>query len=754
MGNYEQLKQAVSNVIKTNGTQAITGQVLQNTLLTMINSLGGNYQFVGIAATNTNPGTPDQNVFYIAGEGTYTNFANISVNMGELAVLKWNGAWSKQTVKVGLPPNELNISTLYPANGEGGTNKYTLAGAIAQVPLEYRTNVGLKITFINNDTTKPETWVYNGGTFTTSTNWTQGSGSGGNKILDWNTDVETTRKQVVLQERKAGMQISYLNPDKGWVNEQYIGTTFTDTEWAKDSNWNEIATKDGYEEAIENIKVTPSMTTFMDGNVESIFDNIENSQLIAENSKLSANMVNMTWDIISGSNRIYKIPIDGTKNIYYNKNFTTDYPQMYELDRKGNFLGKRSFSRYSNVSAPKAGAEAKFIVFELEETFKPSEFWMSYVDLSSLGTTPQYNVGYNLFYRNNWKSAAEQMIASLMKGYFLPILYEKTARYSVQQNNIAKIIIGRYSAGVQVVFAKGYIYILKSIPVNTIGAESAQAPDYIINALDKEQSNSSMWGYFNVLAIDKDGNIAPINDTLIKVRFGNQTEVVIRENTNHIYVIGDSLSDTTFSNYSMSYIAKLKAMYAKIFNFVSYIALFGYTTLQEYQVLQSFYNFTIDVNYGQNNNWQNRIENYQVTADRFKGFSIYIGTNDIVRQTDLATFKSTYTDMINYIKEKFTEANIFVIVPPKCNKKANAIDYCNAIKNICDTNSIGYVDLSVIDELDSTKPDYDYKTYYLEQDCIHFNQAGWDLINALVIPKFTEVMQDKLIDEVSRLSSI
>lgn len=35
---------------------------------------------------------------------------------------------------------------------------------------------------------------------------------------------------------------------------------------------------DGYEEAIENIKVTPSMTTFMDGNVESIFDNIENYQ--------------------------------------------------------------------------------------------------------------------------------------------------------------------------------------------------------------------------------------------------------------------------------------------------------------------------------------------------------------------------------------------------------------------------------------------------------------------------------------------
>lgn len=67
--------------------------------------------------------------------------------------------------------NELNISSLYPTNGEGGTNKYTLAGAIAQVPAEYRTIVGLKITFINNATDKTETWIYNSDTFTTVDNW-------------------------------------------------------------------------------------------------------------------------------------------------------------------------------------------------------------------------------------------------------------------------------------------------------------------------------------------------------------------------------------------------------------------------------------------------------------------------------------------------------------------------------------------------------------------------------------------------------
>jgi hypothetical protein len=35
MGNYDELKQAVSDVIKTNGNQEITGQVLQNTLLSI-----------------------------------------------------------------------------------------------------------------------------------------------------------------------------------------------------------------------------------------------------------------------------------------------------------------------------------------------------------------------------------------------------------------------------------------------------------------------------------------------------------------------------------------------------------------------------------------------------------------------------------------------------------------------------------------------------------------------------------------------
>ena len=170
MAKWSDLKAAIANVIKTNGTQAITGSVLQSVLNNIVSSLGENYQFVGIATTATNPGTPDGNVFYIAGEGTYTNFSNLVIDTGQLGILKWNGTWSKQVLEIGA--------------------------------------------------------------------------GGGNMILDWNTDVVTTRKQVISKLRKPGMQISYKDPDSGWINEQYTGTAVTDIEWAKDSNWVEISDKD------------------------------------------------------------------------------------------------------------------------------------------------------------------------------------------------------------------------------------------------------------------------------------------------------------------------------------------------------------------------------------------------------------------------------------------------------------------------------------------------------------------------------
>ena len=98
MSNYASLKSAIQQVIKTNGNNEITGALLQQSLLSMINSLGVGYQFVGIATPTTNPGTPDQNVFYLASTaGTYANFGGLVLADGEISLLKYNGEWSKDS---------------------------------------------------------------------------------------------------------------------------------------------------------------------------------------------------------------------------------------------------------------------------------------------------------------------------------------------------------------------------------------------------------------------------------------------------------------------------------------------------------------------------------------------------------------------------------------------------------------------------------------------------------------------------------
>lgn len=118
MANYSALKAAIQQVIKTNGNNEITGALLQQTLLAMVNSLGGYYQFAGIAMPTTNPGTPDQNVYYIASTaGIYTNFGSLVLADGEIAILKYNGAWSKDSTgaasleKVNILETALDIET-------------------------------------------------------------------------------------------------------------------------------------------------------------------------------------------------------------------------------------------------------------------------------------------------------------------------------------------------------------------------------------------------------------------------------------------------------------------------------------------------------------------------------------------------------------------------------------------------------------------------------------------------------------------
>ena len=97
MGNYKQLKQAVTDVIKTNGNKEITGAIMQNTLLSIISTVGSNATFAGIATPTTNPGTPDQNVFYLASEpGIYINFGGVELIDQVIILINKSGNWVKE----------------------------------------------------------------------------------------------------------------------------------------------------------------------------------------------------------------------------------------------------------------------------------------------------------------------------------------------------------------------------------------------------------------------------------------------------------------------------------------------------------------------------------------------------------------------------------------------------------------------------------------------------------------------------------
>ena len=98
MAKWNNLKTAIAEIIKTNGNQEITGQVLRNVLNNIISSVGENFTFAGIATPTTNPGIPDGNVFYLATEaGTYANFNGIELEFGDSAILEWRGSWVKKT---------------------------------------------------------------------------------------------------------------------------------------------------------------------------------------------------------------------------------------------------------------------------------------------------------------------------------------------------------------------------------------------------------------------------------------------------------------------------------------------------------------------------------------------------------------------------------------------------------------------------------------------------------------------------------
>lgn len=132
MANYGTLKAAIDAYIKRNGQQRITGDLLNAVLNAAVDALGMGYQFLGIATPQTDPGTPDARVFYIAGAGTYPNFGSTEIPDGGIGFFCYGDTWEYAVLQVG-------------SGGGGGSEDavlYTPQTLTTEQKAQARSNIG------------------------------------------------------------------------------------------------------------------------------------------------------------------------------------------------------------------------------------------------------------------------------------------------------------------------------------------------------------------------------------------------------------------------------------------------------------------------------------------------------------------------------------------------------------------------------------------------------------------------------------
>ncbi len=102
MANYQDIITAITSAINSNNQGAITGQVLQDTLVAMVSTLGEGYAFAGLATPESMPAETDANVFYVATQkGNYPYYGNISVTSAGLNIIKKDSSFSLVNVAIG-----------------------------------------------------------------------------------------------------------------------------------------------------------------------------------------------------------------------------------------------------------------------------------------------------------------------------------------------------------------------------------------------------------------------------------------------------------------------------------------------------------------------------------------------------------------------------------------------------------------------------------------------------------------------------
>lgn len=127
MADYLSLKEEISRYIKTNNNEEITGEVLQQILLTMVASLGSGYQVAGIATPETQVETPDERMAWVLGAGTYNNFGDeFEVKENQFCIVLYDEDFRVYKVTVGrLTDEEITEDSRNPVESSAIFRKFS-----------------------------------------------------------------------------------------------------------------------------------------------------------------------------------------------------------------------------------------------------------------------------------------------------------------------------------------------------------------------------------------------------------------------------------------------------------------------------------------------------------------------------------------------------------------------------------------------------------------------------------------------------
>lgn len=402
----------------------------------------------------------------------------------------------------------------------------------------------------------------------------------GNKILTWSVNVATTRKLVPADERKSGIQISYLVPDSGYVNEQYIGTAITDAEWIKDSNWEKIA-------SVDDIYMTEKILSKNDYDVLSQINEVRplthvggfsNYAIQGDGSfKFESGFQNKIYSVTPGEKYLAKIEcnaLDGNNKIipyafYSDKPSSTIFNVVGSVPLLQNIEG---FTYYIiEISYP----DAKFICIQTKGTtnIEFSRVADSYFPLlsdtissisrrgyagkigSSNGTYPLTSFNFNQSQRSTYNTNNQNGIGNIIEHNGKIITSFISTNLNLESNKI-------YATRVDV--NTGKIVRLKELSIksktlyngviqrdNSYYLYELEPDSYIIN--DDEQIAITNYKQFNAFS-GRSGKIFNINDDLTS---GNIEE----KNLNIVccYIYADD--DLGFSIHDREHLSMMQNLY-------------------------------------------------------------------------------------------------------------------------------------------------------------------------------------------------